>query len=72
MALIDWHDFQVVETIDFLDEEDDELPAPLALRDVIAQLRDAEMAHGGESAGLERETLRRRMGTWRWTRRNRR
>ena len=51
MALIDWHDFQVVETIDFLDEEDDELPAPLALRDVIAQLRDAEMAHGGESAG---------------------
>ena len=51
MALIDWHDFQVVETIDFLDEEDDELPAPLALRDVIAQLRDVEMAHGGESAG---------------------
>lgn len=51
MALIDWHDFQVVETIDFLDEEDDELPAPLALRDVIAQLRDAEMTHGGESAG---------------------
>lgn len=51
MALIDWHDFQVVETIDFLDDEDDELPAPLTLRDVIAQLRDAELAHGGEGAG---------------------
>eukprot|EP01026_Neomeris_dumetosa_P038244 TRINITY_DN31169_c0_g1_i1.p1 TRINITY_DN31169_c0_g1~~TRINITY_DN31169_c0_g1_i1.p1 ORF type:complete len:397 (+),score=69.49 TRINITY_DN31169_c0_g1_i1:63-1253(+) len=35
MQLIDWHDFVVVETIDFLDEEDEDLPAPLSKDDVI-------------------------------------
>jgi splicing factor 3A subunit 1 len=38
-ASIDWHDFVVVETIDFYNEEDDSLPAPLSLSEVVAQLR---------------------------------
>ena len=38
-ASIDWHDFVVVETIDFYTEEDDSLPAPLSLAEVVAQLR---------------------------------
>jgi splicing factor 3A subunit 1 len=29
---IDWHDFVVVETIDFYDGEDEELPPPLSLK----------------------------------------
>ena len=35
MAMIDWHDFVVVETIEFADNEDNELPEPLALEEVI-------------------------------------
>lgn len=35
MQAIDWHDFVVVETIEFFDDEDEELPGPLTLRDVI-------------------------------------
>ncbi|KAK1321817.1 putative splicing factor 3A subunit 1 [Acorus calamus] len=35
MAMIDWHDFVVVESIDFLDEEENELPPPLTLEEVI-------------------------------------
>ena len=42
-AAIDWHDFVVVETIDFYTEEDESLPAPLTLMDVIAQLRNASI-----------------------------
>jgi splicing factor 3A subunit 1 len=37
MALIDWHDFVVVETIEFAEEEDDELPQPMTLEEVIAR-----------------------------------
>jgi splicing factor 3A subunit 1 len=29
-AAIDWHDFKIVETIDFQDDEDDDLPPPLS------------------------------------------
>lgn len=36
MQAIDWHDFVVVETIEFFDDEDEELPPPLTLKDVIA------------------------------------
>ena len=50
MAMIDWHDFVVVESIDFFDEEDEDLPMPLTLRDVVAQLRDAEAEMGAEGA----------------------
>jgi splicing factor 3A subunit 1 len=42
-AAVDWHDFVVVETIDFYSEEDGGLPLPLALPEVIAQLRAARM-----------------------------
>ncbi|XP_078445649.1 putative splicing factor 3A subunit 1 [Wolffia australiana] len=35
MAMIDWHDFVVVETIEFADDEDTELPEPLALEEVV-------------------------------------
>ncbi|KAK9102406.1 hypothetical protein Sjap_019660 [Stephania japonica] len=35
MAMIDWHDFVVVETIEFADDEDDELPQPMTLEEVI-------------------------------------
>ncbi|KAJ4804001.1 SWAP (Suppressor-of-White-APricot)/surp domain-containing protein / ubiquitin family protein [Rhynchospora pubera] len=35
MAMIDWHDFIVVETIEFAEEEDEDLPVPMTLDDVI-------------------------------------
>ncbi|XP_034697228.1 probable splicing factor 3A subunit 1 [Vitis riparia] len=35
MAMIDWHDFVVVETIDFADDEDEDLPPPMTLDEVI-------------------------------------
>ncbi|CAL5220560.1 g2597 [Coccomyxa viridis] len=35
MQSIDWHDFTVVETIDFYQDEDAELPPPMTQRDVI-------------------------------------
>lgn len=35
MAQIDWHDFVIVETIDFYDDEDEELPPPLSLKEII-------------------------------------
>ncbi|CAL5437288.1 unnamed protein product [Camellia sinensis] len=35
MAMIDWHDFVVVESIDFADDEDEELPAPMTLEEVV-------------------------------------
>lgn len=35
MLSIDWHDFVVVETIDFYEDEDTELPPPLTLREVL-------------------------------------
>lgn len=35
MAMIDWHDFVVVETIDFADDEDEDLPAPMTLEEVV-------------------------------------
>ena len=56
MAAIDWHDFVVVETIDFFDEEDEE-PMPLTLRDVVTQLRDAdaETEADGAAAGTAEE-----------------
>ncbi|GJV51571.1 probable splicing factor 3A subunit 1 [Tanacetum coccineum] len=35
MSMIDWHDFVVVENIDFADDEDDDLPPPMSLDEVI-------------------------------------
>ena len=39
MALIDWNDFVVVETIAFLDGEDGQLPEPLSAKDPHSGLR---------------------------------
>lgn len=52
MALIDWHEFVVVETIEFFDEEDEDLPVPLTLQDVITQLRDADLDKGDDAVAV--------------------
>lgn len=36
MMSVDWHDFVVVETIEFYDDELDELPGPMTVKDVRA------------------------------------
>ena len=36
MALIDWHDFVVAETIEFTEEEESGLPEPMAPHDLVA------------------------------------
>ncbi|KAL6973414.1 hypothetical protein U1Q18_027595 [Sarracenia purpurea var. burkii] len=43
MAMIDWHDFVVVETIDFADDEDEELPAPMTLEEVMRRSKMSAM-----------------------------
>jgi len=52
---IDWHDFAVVETIAFADEEDEALPAVATLRDVVEMNRraadGAAVAAAAASAG---------------------
>lgn len=35
MSMIDWHDFVVVENIDFADDEDNDIPPPMSLDEVI-------------------------------------
>ncbi|KAK9819320.1 hypothetical protein WJX74_005429 [Apatococcus lobatus] len=54
MQAIDWHDFVVVETIDFYDDEDAQLPEPMTQRDVIllnkaAQEQEAAQADFAEA-----------------------
>jgi len=41
--MIDWHEFVVVETIDFFEEEDEDLPAPLTLNEVVEQMRKSDL-----------------------------
>eukprot|EP00250_Pteridium_aquilinum_P001080 c11289_g1_i2 orf=236-2677(-) len=59
MALIDWHDFVVVETIEFADDEDDELPAPMTLEEVIRRSKaltleeDEQIADAGKVVEME-------------------
>ncbi|CAN8312206.1 unnamed protein product [Cochlearia groenlandica] len=43
MAMIDWPDFVVVESIDFDDEEDDGLPPPMTLEEVIRRSKVSAM-----------------------------
>ncbi|GAB4837561.1 hypothetical protein Ancab_002412 [Ancistrocladus abbreviatus] len=43
MAMIDWHDFVVVETIYFADDEDEELPIPMTLEEVIRRSKMSAM-----------------------------
>lgn len=43
MAMIDWHDFVVVESIDFADDEDEDLPPPMTLEEVIRRSKITAM-----------------------------
>lgn len=43
MQMIDWHDFVVVETIDFADDEDEDLPPPMTLEEVIRRSKVSAM-----------------------------
>lgn len=43
MAMIDWHDFVVVEGIDFADDEDEDLPPPMTLDEVIRRSKMSAM-----------------------------
>ncbi|KAI3421650.1 uncharacterized protein J3R85_012002 [Psidium guajava] len=58
MAMIDWHDFVVVETIDFADDEDDDLPPPMTIEEVIrrskmSNLEEEEMVEPGKEVEME-------------------
>nr|DAD43123.1 TPA_asm: hypothetical protein HUJ06_001353 [Nelumbo nucifera] len=50
MAMIDWHDFVVVETIEFADDEDEELPPPMTLEEVIRRSKMSAMEEEVEVA----------------------
>ncbi|KAG2319875.1 hypothetical protein Bca52824_013088 [Brassica carinata] len=59
MAMIDWHDFVVVESIDFADDEDEELPPPMTLEEVIrrskvsAAMEEDEVVEPGKEVEME-------------------
>ncbi|XP_010458973.1 PREDICTED: probable splicing factor 3A subunit 1 isoform X2 [Camelina sativa] len=58
MAMIDWHDFVVVESIDFADEEDEELPPPMTLNEVIRRskvsaMEEDEIVEPGKEVEME-------------------
>lgn len=54
MSMIDWHDFVVVETIDFADDEDDDLPPPMTLEEVI---RRSKMSSTTTTTTAEEEEI---------------
>ncbi|KAI9156513.1 hypothetical protein LWI28_007872 [Acer negundo] len=58
MAMIDWHDFVVVETIDFADDEDEDLPPPMTLEEVIRRskittMEEDEIVETGKEIEME-------------------
>lgn len=59
MAMIDWHDFVVVESIDFVDDEDEDLPPPMTLEEVIrrskvsAMEEDVDVVEPGKEVEME-------------------
>lgn len=55
MAMIDWHDFVVVESIDFADDEDEELPPPMTLEEVIRRSKMTPMEEDTVEPGKEVE-----------------
>ncbi|OWM88848.1 hypothetical protein CDL15_Pgr020802 [Punica granatum] len=60
MAMIDWHDFVIVETIDFADDEDKDLPPPMTLEEVIRRskmtdLEEEEIIEAGKEVKVEME-----------------
>lgn len=50
MLSVDWHDFAVVEAIEFFDDELDELPAPMTLKDVCWVLV-SDLGYGWDGLG---------------------
>lgn len=55
MALIDWHSFVVVETLDFDDSEDRDLPPPMKLNDIVESMRKQELET--PAIGMSTETV---------------
>lgn len=55
MAMIDWHDFVVVESIDFADDEDEELPPPMTLEEVVRRSKMTTMEEDIVEPGKEVE-----------------
>ncbi|XP_050373101.1 probable splicing factor 3A subunit 1 [Argentina anserina] len=55
MAMIDWHDFVVVETIDFADDEDEDLPPPMTLEEVIRRSKVTDIEEDNVEPGKEVE-----------------
>ena len=58
VASIDWHDFKIVETIDFADDEDDDLPPPLSeeeLRELRLQASTAKEKAEAEAQGEQED-----------------
>ncbi|XP_057982982.1 probable splicing factor 3A subunit 1 [Malania oleifera] len=58
MAMIDWHDFVVVETIDFADDEDEDLPSPMTLEEVVRRskmsvMEEEEIVEPGKEVEME-------------------
>ncbi|KAK9290688.1 hypothetical protein L1049_008862 [Liquidambar formosana] len=58
MAMIDWHDFVVVESIDFADDEDEDLPPPMTLEEVIRRskmsaMEEEEIVEPGKEVEME-------------------
>lgn len=57
MAMIDWHDFVVVETIDFADDEDEDLPPPMTHEEVITRSKisalEEEIVEPGKEVEME-------------------
>lgn len=52
MLSIDWHDFAIVETIEFEEGEEGELPPPMSLKQLITLARNGYVREeaGGEAA----------------------
>ncbi|KNA08628.1 hypothetical protein SOVF_160920 [Spinacia oleracea] len=60
MASIDWHDFVVVESIDFADDEDEALPMPMTLEEVVRRSKistkdgdEEEIVEPGKEVAME-------------------
>ncbi|XP_071701557.1 probable splicing factor 3A subunit 1 [Rutidosis leptorrhynchoides] len=59
MSQIDWHEFVVVENIDFADDEDDDLPPPMTLEEVIRRskmtsaMEEEEVVEPGKEVEME-------------------
>eukprot|EP00887_Chlorella_sp_A99_P000243 scaffold13.g243.t1 len=55
MLSIDWQEFTTVETIDFYDDEDAELPPPMTLKDLIRASKAAALGEAAAAAAAAEE-----------------